>query len=365
MLTSHGRHRYEELDALRGVAAMAVVFWHASNFFNPPLPHWWTFFLQSPLGIAVSGPDAVYVFFVMSGFVLFLPYIRTEGPDPYTKFLVKRICRIYLPYLAALALAIGADLAFYRPLHGMFPRWVNWNRPFPMIDVWNHLLFIRTDDLVEFNPAFWTLVYEMRLSILFPAIAWLAKRLSLGLGVVVSLLICGTGFWLSDHFAGGSWKTFGYAGLFLIGALIARHLRQIRTFMEARGAFGKTMVLLLAVFLFKATHLLPTRFYTYWALIPLHGSGAALVVVLALTTIHFKRLLHSSPLQWLGKVSYSLYLIHGIVLYSLVSLLWLHTSHPVLLVAAGIAIAVALSEPMNRWIERPAILLGRRLTRAA
>jgi peptidoglycan/LPS O-acetylase OafA/YrhL len=368
MLTSHGRHRYEELDSLRGVAAMTVVFWHASNFFNPPLPEWWKLLLSSPVGIALSGPDAVYVFFVLSGFVLFLPHLREGGADPYGKFLVKRVCRIYLPYLVALGLAIAADLLFYRPgIHAMFPRWVNWPRPFSVSAVWLHIAFLWDARLDQFNPAFWTLVYEMRLSILFPLIAWLAKRLRLGVGSAVGLAMCAAGFWLSDHvpvaFALADWKTLGYGGLFVLGALLARHLPQVRAGMEAIGGWGRAGVLALAVFLFKATHLLPERLYQYWTLVPLHGSGAALVVVLAMTTVHFRRMLHSAALRWLGKVSYSLYLVHGVVLYSVVSLFWVRTRHHVPLMAAAMALAVAVSGPMYRWVERPALLLGRRLTR--
>jgi peptidoglycan/LPS O-acetylase OafA/YrhL len=364
MLTSHGRHRYEELDSLRGVAAMTVVFWHASNFFNPPLPGWWKLVLSSPIGIALSGPDAVYVFFVLSGFVLFLPYLRQGGADTYGKFLMKRVCRIYLPYLVALGLAIAADLLFYRPgIHEMFPRWVNWTRPLPMEAVWQHLIFLWDVRLDEFNPAFWTLVYEMRLSILFPLIAWLAKRLRLGMGVAIGVLLCGAGFWLTDRFPAVDWRTLGYGGLFLIGALIARHLSHVRAGMEAIGGWGRAGVLVLAVFLFKATHLLPARLYQYWTLVPLHGSGAALIVVLALTTVHFRRMLHSAALRWLGKVSYSLYLVHGVVLYSVVSVFWVQTRHHVLLVATAMGVAVMVSEPMYRWVERPAVLLGRRLTR--
>jgi len=366
MLTSHGRHRYEELDALRGVAAMTVVFWHASLFFNPPLPKWWMLLLQSPLGIPLSGPDAVYVFFVMSGFVLFLPYIRTEGADPYGKYLIKRICRIYLPFLAAVGLAIAADLLFYRAgTHAMFPRWVNWNRPFLMAPVWQHILFIRSDALIEFNPAFWSLVYEMRLSIFYPVVAWLALRLSLAWGVVVSLAICAAGFLLEFVFHTDWMRTIGYGGLFLLGALIARHLGKIRARMEWSGAWGKVLAFALAILLFKVTHFLPARFYDFWSNVPLHGAAAALVIVLAMTTVHFKRLLHTAPLQWLGKVSYSLYLIHGAVLYSLVSVFWGRTTHHVLLLGLGMLLAMALAEPLYLWVEMPAIQLGRRLTRGS
>jgi peptidoglycan/LPS O-acetylase OafA/YrhL len=363
MLTSHGQHRYEELDSLRGVAAMIVVANHVSMFWSPPYGIWRVRFDQSPLGVLLDGPDAVYLFFVLSGFVLFLPYIRPGGPDPYPQYLIKRVCRIYLPYLAALAVSIVADIAFYRPLHGMFPRWVTWHRPFPMSAVWGHLLFIRHDGLAEFNPAFWSLVHEMRVSIVFPLVAFLALRLSLAWGVVTSLAICMGGFLLVQGLGVSDYSTIGYGGLFVLGAVVARHLGQIRAFVDQRGAFGRTMILAGGFALLKSTHFLPEKYYQFWTIAPLHGSAVTVVMILALTTVHFKRALHLAPLRWLGKVSYSLYLIHGIILYSLASLFWTKTNHHILLLLSGVAFALLVVGSFHHWVERPSILLGRLLTR--
>jgi peptidoglycan/LPS O-acetylase OafA/YrhL len=363
MLTSHGRHRFEELDSLRGVAAMIVVLSHVGLFWNEPYPIWRLRFNQSPFGVFMAGPDAVYLFFIMSGFVLFLPYLRPEGSGPYLQFLIKRVCRIYLPYLAALGVSIAADLLCYRPLDGMFPRWYGWHRPLPISAVWGHLLFIRHDGLAEFNPAFWSLVHEMRISIAFPVVAFLALRLSLAWGVIVSLALCVGGFLMVDVLHLKDCSTIGYSGLFVLGAVIARHLPRIRGFVEERGTFGRGMMLLAALVLLKSTHFLPERDYQFWAITPLHGSEVAIVMILALSTVHFKRLLLTAPLRWLGKVSYSLYLIHGVILYSLVSLFWKRTTHHLLLLSGGVAIALLVVGPFYRWIEKPSIVLGRLLTR--
>ena len=62
---------------------------------------------RTPLTALVSGGTAVRFFFVLSGFVLVLPFLR-HPHSPYFPYVVKRICRIYLPYLAAVALAVIA-----------------------------------------------------------------------------------------------------------------------------------------------------------------------------------------------------------------------------------------------------------------
>ena len=46
------------------------------------------------------------LFFLLSGFVLSVPYLRGKG-QAYPVYLIRRILRIYAPYLAALALAVA------------------------------------------------------------------------------------------------------------------------------------------------------------------------------------------------------------------------------------------------------------------
>ncbi len=158
-------------------------------------------------------------------------------------------------------------------------------------------------------------------------------------------------------------RTVGYAGLFVIGATMARHLAALRRKIEPHGWKATAALLCLSVFLFKTTRLLPARYYLWGTLVPLHGSGAALMMSLAMTTVWFRRFLRLEPEKWLGKVSYSLYLIHCIVLYSLVCLFWKHTTHHFLLCAFGILGSLGIADLMYEWVERPAIALGRKLTR--
>src|ERR1700752_5319544 len=90
--------RYEEMDSLRGAAAMMVVLNH---FFLASYPTGRSEdlvrFLADPLQ---NGPAAVILFFLLSGFVLSIPVWR-EKSQSYRVFLTRRVCRIYIPYLFA------------------------------------------------------------------------------------------------------------------------------------------------------------------------------------------------------------------------------------------------------------------------
>ncbi|WP_158594027.1 acyltransferase family protein [Cohnella faecalis] len=72
------KERYEQLDALRGLAALTVLFSHlAMTPANvPPLVHQFLYRAYSPFSILIKGHQAVFFFFVLSGFVLSLPLLR-------------------------------------------------------------------------------------------------------------------------------------------------------------------------------------------------------------------------------------------------------------------------------------------------
>ena len=161
----------------------------------------------------------------------------------------------------------------------------------------------------------------------------------------------------------GELATLGYAGLFLLGAVIARHLVVIRSLLAPHPALTSTCLVVLAVVLFKILHVFPASFQQWWWIVTLHGSGAALVMVLALTTRSLQNALRHASLRWLGRVSYAIYLVHGTVLYALTSIFWTRTTHHVLLLAGGILLTILLAWPFHLFVEQPSIRLGRQLAR--
>jgi peptidoglycan/LPS O-acetylase OafA/YrhL len=104
-------HHYEELDSLRGLAAITVLIAHYSNLFMVQSGPYVRVgeFVQSvrrtPLFAVFAGHEAVMLFFVLSGFVLSLQFLKGKPVD-YGSFAIKRIFRIYVPYLIALGVAV-------------------------------------------------------------------------------------------------------------------------------------------------------------------------------------------------------------------------------------------------------------------
>lgn len=95
--------RFEELDSLRGLAAITVVIHHLSLVVPSILLNEKLKFTL--LHILWAGHEAVILFFVLSGFVLSLPYLNKKAPS-YRDYLIKRLCRIYIPYAASIVVAV-------------------------------------------------------------------------------------------------------------------------------------------------------------------------------------------------------------------------------------------------------------------
>ena len=89
--------RFQELDALRGLATVLVVFFHFTMGRN-----------EANLGFNL-GTTGVDLFFIISGFVILLSlkYIEKSG-----HFIINRICRLYPTYWASVTITFSLIL-FY------------------------------------------------------------------------------------------------------------------------------------------------------------------------------------------------------------------------------------------------------------
>lgn len=135
--------RYRTLDSLRGIAALAIVFHHClmtlpASFRNEGvglsqglLTRPWTWFRLSPLWPFVCGRPAVIPFFVLSGFVLSLPFIDGSAPS-YGRYLTKRFFRWYPPFAGVILASALLQTAIAPGWIESASRWFNqesWSAP--------------------------------------------------------------------------------------------------------------------------------------------------------------------------------------------------------------------------------------------
>ena len=174
--------RIVALDGLRGVAAIMVLLHHALLMLPEFADYEWysrvpahssfgTFLLlRTPLRLVWSGQERAIMFFVLSGFVLCLPWLAGK-PQSYGRFLLGRLCRIYPPYIAAMALAALASIfigGHVLPRASIYFNQLGWAR-YPDAGTLPSILLLLTNHHSDYmNEAVWSLTWEVRIAILFP-----------------------------------------------------------------------------------------------------------------------------------------------------------------------------------------------------
>jgi len=167
----------------------------------------------------VSGREAVILFFVISGFVLSLGSPVTS-PAQYVAFALRRIGRIYLPFVAAVALSgvccmlfIGRSL----PLADWY--YSSWHEPVTLAIVLRELTLSPT---VTLNPSFWSLSYEIVISLMFPSFWWLMRRGAWSVAALVSCKLLEV--WVWKHGFGSTYVAalLYYLTFFMLGVALAQ-----------------------------------------------------------------------------------------------------------------------------------------------
>jgi peptidoglycan/LPS O-acetylase OafA/YrhL len=346
--------RLFQLDALRGIAAVTVVLNHLFLAF-PGLPSGKTI---EPFS---AGRSAVVLFFVLSGYVLSMPAWKGRQM-PYGLYLIRRFCRIYLPFAAAAVLSILAAAVFHKmhlPLTAWFDR--IWHIPITPQIVAKQLLMFPMND---FNVAFWSLTYEMQMSVIMPLLCLLMlwtnpACFTLAYGILV--FVHPMNAYGSPQYPALSYQVIF---LFLLGAILARYASTLKRMCERLGAF-LWFVLAASVFLYyDFVLLLPTgsRIANQLSLriLLINGVGSAGILICSLHLAPLARLLKHSLPEYLGRISYSLYLVHGTFLFSLTYLLFGRVkTYP--LMALILVFAFLLAHLFCITVEEPAMRLGKKI----
>ncbi|MNX79338.1 O-acetyltransferase OatA [compost metagenome] len=372
MIEPNHTQRIDTLDSLRGLAALTVVIHHCMLVF----PVFWAVYdplrvdkannifikmlAYSPLHLMWGGFEAVILFFVLSGFVLSLPFLNGKTPS-YFVYATKRICRIYLPYLTLIVLAAILHSILYRmhtpTLSYWYYQW--WSRPIDFQMIVDHLLMMGSDDQNILNPVIWSLVHEMRISLLFPLMIWMVIKLNWKQTAIAAVGLIPLASGLGKlHIPTTIGHSIGYASLFLAGATLAKYRYEIVGYLAARSSATRAILLGVALLLINIRWQLPTLRIPESLII---GLGSLLLIALALVPGKFATFLDRPALLWLGKVSYSLYLVHVIILLTVCHIVQGPLLGPIVLVGVPLLSLVA-AHILYEFVERPSMLLGKHLT---
>ncbi len=337
---------------MRGTAALAVAVMHASKLGN---------FQLMP-----SAYLAVDMFFMLSGFVIANAYDARLGAGLGAgRFMLQRLVRLYPMYLLGTAVAVAVVLC------GLDSSWsgkglaraTGYATAMLPIPPW----LDGVDDhytLYPLNDAAWSLLFELLVNLVFVAVhRWLGLRaLLIWVGLAALLLVTAVvdagsleRGWSWDGFAVGAARV-GFS--FPLGVLLQRlyaagRLPRWRVFARDVPGWGVVGAMLALLMLPS-----PGEAADMW-----RDLGIVMLVMPALLAagVHSK-LAIARLADWLGEVSYPLYMLHGPVLALLVGLalrrgyaadmipLWYRQIGMLLVVLACAPVARRFDTPLRRWL---------------
>lgn len=307
------------LESLRGIAALGVVATHCFGAFRVDglKAYWAVPFPVQPtgaqvltvLGSLLNPNGAVVLFFILSGYVLSLSFLRSKailgrqlGP-----YLVRRLLRL-LPamWLSILFMAIvrhlfsntvpiSAQTYFF---YGTFHRGIGMGA------------ILKNSVLIDFhvNPITWTMYVEVIGSLFIPLMIAVAQRgRSIGFGFLLILILLA--WWTHS----GTFDARHYLFCFQTGVLLACHPDLTRRPQAASWSPAVFVAGCILMFIQRMASIDDLQGTLLLAV----GASMLLAAVLGAPSVATFRWLDQRPIRLLGRVSYSLYLLHLAVMYAL------------------------------------------------
>jgi peptidoglycan/LPS O-acetylase OafA/YrhL len=341
-LGSAARRRFLFIDGLRGLAAVSVVVLH---LLREPLAAVW------PTGgaIASHGGLGVIVFFVISGFVISHTLTRSfMTPATVGGFLLRRVVRLDPPYWASIVLALVVSAASAVVLHNTFQR--------PSAgSIVAHLFYLQYIlGIPTISEVFWTLCYEIQFYLLLALIIAAKQRLADRMSEEAAFAVTMVAPLLLSFVMAVGWvpvprgSCLEYWYVFVAGVAAQRVV-----------AGGRWWPLLTTAGLAVVVNVMARH--------PVGGVAAATSLAVAVASARggLDRWLAGRTFQYLGRISYSLYLTHFVVGARFTNLVnhfvppgpWIRLGTAL----AGVALAIGFADLFWRLVERPSIELSRRL----
>lgn len=313
---------------------------------------------STPLSLLWAGDQAVLLFFGLSGFALY-SMLDTQRLT-LRGYYIRRFFRLWVPYTFSIVLGLLA-VALVEPRVFRASIWLNPNVPNVISgqEVAQHLLMVGQFNTFKINGVVWSLVHEMRMSIAFPLLYWGLRRHQWAPVFALSVALAA----LAAQFERPAyvptelsswWRTLYYQVYFVMGAALARHAPAVRRIYGRIPEYGKWAVAVIALVLYSNMLHVVGKASIF--------AGAALVMVMALSSTRARVFLATPSLQVLGRISFSLYLLHRLVLITTANLAYPGWSLAVI-TAVAFPLALLAAYLSHRFVEVPANLLGRSLAR--
>ena len=351
-LTDQGT-QIDALDGLRGAAVLFVFLSHTSNQ---------GFFLAPHANFSGVGKNGVFLFFVLSSFLLTLPFVVKGGEAARRAFLIRyfarRVMRVYPLYTLYLLAGVITTAVLFRL--------VGASRPFGIPITLTVPEFVRQLVLREGKGITWSIVAEFRYYFVLPLMA-LTFTIVLKRRLIPSVLLTAGLIGVSQFVwpPSASWENdprLGpYLPIFLIGSLMAlvhhawgesplRASRRAALTLEALGIGALIVVAGLSPAVASSLLGRPVPFDAFHHQFVTFGLLWSIVVFASVNGRGLLRWAFERPvLRYFGFVSFSMYLLHLSVVRAVAGF-GVRTTGATWLMLAG---TIVLSHLSYIAIERP------------
>jgi peptidoglycan/LPS O-acetylase OafA/YrhL len=377
--------RIKCLEGLRGFLAAWVLIGHVGSF-TAITPKLGTFYALAFLPV-LTAVQAVYVFMILSGFVIF--FLLTKSNEAYPAFIFRRFFRLFPVFLLALTVGVLVN-----PIHQFVLANVSWHDDSWVTSqlalaqndaqfagqhiAWHLTMFhglVPDAVLAQADAAFsgpgWSISTEWQFYLVAPLLFILIRNQFGFIALTILVLLCPfLPSWLPFVNQGEPIRSslFNQLGWFYAG---------IVSFVFYREAVGVRRSDALSFKLVAAVGLLSPIVIIYcveghhiWLVLGLWAAFFALMLGGLVKNnplgVLVMRLLEHPALQYLGKVSYPVYLLHWpILILSLRGLIALRpsvtaTSAYFILILVVPTLTLLAASLVHRWVEQPGIDLARR-----
>ncbi|HMF54934.1 MAG TPA: acyltransferase [Pyrinomonadaceae bacterium] len=314
-LDSTGAKRSLQMEGVRGFAVLLVFFVHYHALFKPWMSEGsFTFALSDFLwSIGHTGVD---LFFVLSGYLIYGLVIKRR--NSYPSFIKRRILRIYPVFLCVLAIYIALSLLF--PSENKIPAGAGAAGYYILQNV---LLLPGMISVQPIITVSWSLSYEFFFYLFIPAlVALLAmRRWTPALRVLFFLTLAVVYAW--HCFASGDERIrliMFISGILLFEAMHSYNLgERVKPLTDYLVIAALALTFLMVYVLTGQQGTLSSLpnsdgFKEMYRTLVLFGSFGLLVLTCLSSNALLGKIFSWTPLRWLGNMSYSYYLIHGLTL---------------------------------------------------